>query len=300
MIGDNTRGALFMTGSMVSFTVNDAFMKSLKGVLPLNQAIFLRGLGVVLALTLLAAALGQLRQTMDAADRKLVAVRALAEVGAAWFFLTALFNMPLANVTAIIAALPLTVTLAAALVYREPVGWRRITAILVGAVGVLLIVRPGATDFNIYALSALAAVASVTVRDLAARRMSRQTGSVKVALLTAVAVTAAFGAFTATAAWVPVSGQAFGMVFGAMIFVIGGYVFSVTAMRVGEIGFVAPFRYTALLAAIILGYMVFGDWPRPLTFLGAGIVVATGVYTVLRERKVSADRVLRSPRQGPI
>ena len=70
--------------------------------------------------------------------------------------------------------------------------------------------------------------------------------------------------------------------------VVLGYVFSVTAMRTGEIGFVAPFRYASLIAALILGYVVFGDWPRNITLLGAFIVVATGMFTLYREQVASA------------
>ena len=72
---------------------------------------------------------------------------------------------------------------------------------------------------------------------------------------------------------------------GAMIFVIGGYVASVTAMRTGEIGFVAPFRYVSLLVALVLGFAAFGDFPDRITLIGAGIVVATGLFTLYRERQ---------------
>ena len=73
------------------------------------------------------------------------------------------------------------------------------------------------------------------------------------------------------------------------MFIIGGYFFSVRVMRVGEISFVAPFRYTGLVWALLLGWLAFGDWPTPLTLLGAGIVVATGLFTLYRERTL-ADR----------
>jgi S-adenosylmethionine uptake transporter len=77
---------------------------------------------------------------------------------------------------------------------------------------------------------------------------------------------------------------------GATVFVIFGYIFSVAAMRVGEIGFVAPFRYASLLTAMILGVVVFGEFPNSLTLVGAGIVVATGIFTLLREQRLSMKR----------
>jgi S-adenosylmethionine uptake transporter len=208
----------------------------------------------------------------------------VAEIGAAWFFILALFNLPLANVTAVLQALPLTVTLAAALFMGEKVGWRRFTAIGVGFGGVLLIVRPGPEGFNIYALSALAAVACVTLRDLVTRRLTPSMPSLLVAAAVSGMVTVFAGLASVTETWAPLRGDVALRVAGAAGFVILGYVFSVGAMRVGEIGTVAPFRYTGLIWALVLGLVVFGEWPDALTLTGAGIVAATGLYTLWRER----------------
>lgn len=285
-VSANLRGAGLMTASMVAFTVNDTFMKALSDELPVFQAIFLRGIGTVLCLIVLCAVTGQLRQRISRADRRLVLIRSLAEVGAAASFIIALFNMPIANVTAIISALPLTITLGAALVFKEPVGWRRFVAIGVGMVGVLLIVRPGGADFNSYSVLALGAVVCVTVRDLAARRMSVQTPTLLVALAAAIAVMIGSGVASSFTPWAMPSATGALQLFAAMVCVLVGYVFSVAAMRVGEIGFVAPFRYASLLAALVLGWAVFGEWPAVLTLVGAGIVVATGLFTLYRERHI--------------
>jgi S-adenosylmethionine uptake transporter len=88
------------------------------------------------------------------------------------------------------------------------------------------------------------------------------------------------------------------MILGAAVMVIFGYVFSVMVMRVGEISFVAPFRYTGLIWALVLGWLVFGDWPAPLTLLGAVIVVGSGVFMIYREgqlkRRIAAEARLRT------
>lgn len=286
VLTDNMRGALLMAGAMTAFTVNDAFMKSVSADLPLMQAIFLRGLIVVPLLVLLCKSMGQLRFDFSKRDRRLIIIRTCAEMIAAFLFIKALFNMPLANVSAILQALPLTVSLAAALVFQEPLGWRRLTAIAVGFVGVLLIVRPGGADFNVFSLYAIGTVLVVTVRDLSARRMSRDVPSTLVAVIAAIGVTLMAAAGLPFETWAPVGAPQVGLLLGAAVFVIGGYVFSVAAMRVGEIGFVAPFRYTSLLVALVLGYLVFGDIPKALTLLGAGIVVAMGLFTLYREQRV--------------
>lgn len=289
---DNTRGAFLMMGAMAAFTLNDACMKAVGEELPFFQAVFLRGVATTVLLVLIAQVMGGLRVDLPRRDWGLVALRTAAEVGAAYFFITALFNMPLANATAIIQTIPLSVTLAGALFLREPLGWRRFTAILVGFSGVLLIVRPGTEGFTIYSLYALASVVFVTVRDLATRRLSQGVPSLTVAV-TAAAGVALFGAVgTVGAEWVPVNGRTAALLAGASAFIIGGYLFSVMVMRVGDISLVAPFRYTSLIWALLLGLVIFGDWPTLLTLVGVAIVAATGIYTLLRERHLKRRAVM--------
>lgn len=288
VMSDNLKGAALMVGSMTAFTINDAFMKAIAGELPLFQAMFLRGLGLVACLIGLCAAAGQLRPAVSVRDWWLVVLRGLAEVGGAVFFMTALFHMPLANVSAIMQATPLAVSLAGAIFLGEMLGWRRLLAILVGFLGVLLIVRPGGSDFSIFTLAAVGAVICVTFRDLAARRLSKDLPSLFAALVAAVLVTAFVGLASLLENWAPISTKAAAQLTGAMIFILGGYFFSVAAMRVGEVSFTAPFRYTSLLVALILGFVVFGDLPGPITLIGAGIVVVTGLFTLYREHKAKA------------
>ncbi len=283
---DNIRGALIMMGAMCAYTFNDAFMKSLADEIPLFQAILFRGMGAVVFLIILCRVLGQLRFDLSGRDWGLVILRSIGELGGTYLFLTALFNMPIANVSAILQALPLSVSLAAALFLREPLGWRRLTAIAIGFAGVLLIIQPGGADFSVYSLYALGAVACVTLRDIAVRRMSRDVPSVFVALVAAIGVTGlgAVGSFF-------VEWQSFTMttalqLSGATLFLIFGYIASVNAMRFGEIAFVAPFRYSSLLVALILGVLIFDEWPNALALTGAIIVVATGLFTLYRETKL--------------
>ena len=292
---DNLTGALLMMGSMAAFTFNDAMIKSLAGQMPLFEVLFLRGVLTTALVAVIAWRMGALRQSLPRADRGPVFWRMVGEVGAAWFFLSALFNMPIANISAIMQALPLTITLAAALFFREPVGWRRLLAILAGFVGVMLIVRPGTEGFTIYSLYGLAAVAFVTLRDLATRRLSREVPSMLVTLITSASIMVVFGLASVPQGWAPVDGRAVMLIGGAAVMTIGGYLFSIMVMRVGEISFVAPFRYTSLLWALILGWVVFGDWPQVITLIGAAIVVASGIFTLTRETRIS--RRARAARQ---
>ena len=282
----NQLGALFMMASMACFVMNDAFMKVTDGAIPLFQLLFLRGILTTALIIALALWLKSLHFNIARRDWKLIALRSAAEMATAYFFITALFNMPLANVTATLQALPLTVTLGGALFFREAVGWRRMSAILIGFLGMLLIVRPGSEGFNIYGVYALLAVLGVTVRDLVTRQLSADVPSMTVTLAASLTVMTFSGIASTATPWVAISGPHALMVIGSSICIFGGYYFSVRVMRVGEISFIAPFRYTGLIWALILGWLVFGDWPTSLTLLGAGIVVATGLFTLYRERAV--------------
>lgn len=287
IISDNSRGALLMVGSMTAFTLNDTCLKAMAGDLPLAQILFLRGVATTLFLWWLGRYLGALDFRMSRKDMWLLSVRTLAEVAAAFFFISALFHMPIANAVAILQALPLTVTLAAGLLHRETLGWRRLSAIGIGFLGVLLIVRPGVDGFNLYSIYALAAVIAVTIRDMAVRSMTSQVSSLTIALIAAAGV-AVFGLlWSFFVEWAPMTPRSSALLGASVVFIIAAYLLSVAVMRVGEVGFVAPFRYTSLVVALIVGFLIFHEWPDTLTLVGACIVVATGLFTLWRESRVA-------------
>ncbi|WP_299629391.1 DMT family transporter [uncultured Tateyamaria sp.] len=287
-LSPNMLGALLMMASMASFTLNDTLIKLTGGAVPLAQLLFLRGVLSSVLILALARWLGALHFRIGRRDWALIALRSASEVGAAYFFVTALLNLPLANVTAILQVLPLTVAVGAALFFNEPLGWRRMAAILLGFAGMLLIVRPGPDGFSLWSFYALCAVGCVTVRDLATRKLTPGVPSMTVTLVASLTVMVCAGLASTTTEWVALTPREAGLIAGASVMIIGGYFFSVRVMRVGEITFIAPFRYTGLIWALVLGWFVFGDWPEPLTMLGAGVVVATGLFTLYRERKLSA------------
>jgi S-adenosylmethionine uptake transporter len=286
-LSDNTRGAVLMMTGMAAFTVNDTLMKLILGDIPMFQALFLRGIGTSLIFALIAWRMGALHLgQFPVRDRWLIVVRTLAEAFAAFFFMAALSQMSLANLTAILQALPLAITLGAALFLGEPVGWKRLAAIGVGFVGVMLIIRPGTDGFNVYSISALISVGFVTLRDLVTRSMSSQVPSLLVAFAAAVGVMALAGVASLTEPWVMPKALTIWYILAAKVFIVAGYLLSVMSVRVGDLGYVAPFRYTGLVWALLLGFLVFGDWPKAITLVGAAIVVATGLYTFARERRL--------------
>lgn len=286
---DNLRGAVFMMLSMAGYVLNDTMMKLVSQDLALAQSVFVRGLMASSLLAAFAAYRGQLLHRSTWPEMQVILWRAFAEIAATFCFLTALFNLPLANVTAILQALPLAVTLAGSIFLRHRVGWRRYLAILVGFGGVLIIIRPGGEDFSVFSLWAVAAVGFVTLRDLMAAKLSRRTPSIFAAMFTATGVTIAAGVAAAFEPWQPISTTSFAMLATAAAFILVGYVTSISAMRFGEIAFVSPFRYTALVWALLLSIFVFQDYPDFWTLVGIAIVVSTGVFTFYREQRARAE-----------
>ena len=275
---------------MLGFTLNDTLVKVVAAEMNMGQIMFVRGFFASLLIVALAWSQGALRSPGLLRD-PMVLLRAFGELGATVFFLTALSKLPLATVLAVIQALPLAVTMGAALFFKERVGWRRWLAIAVGFVGVMIIVRPGAEGFNAFALLALVSVLFGAVRDLATKRIPEAVPSLLVSVATAIIVTL-FGAATIQplGGWQPISGTNLALLVGAAVLLLVGYQFIVLAMRQGEISFISPFRYTSLLWALPLGFLVFGDVPDLPMILGASIIVASGLYTLYRERVVGARR----------
>ena len=285
-ISNNLRGAIFMSISMIGFTANDTMTKSASAFMNMGQVMLLRGLFATILIVLLAWSQGALRNPRQALH-PLVALRSACEALATIAFLIALANIPLATVSAVLQALPLAVTMGAAIAFGEEVRWRRWAAIVVGFTGVLIIVRPGNDGFNAYALWALGSVGFCTVRDLATKRLPETIPSLLVSSVTAALVMVC-GAFLVgpMGGWTPVSLETLGLLATAAVLLLVGYQGIIMAMRTAEISYVAPFRYTALLWAILLGYLVFGDVPDGPMIAGALIVVGSGLYALYRERVV--------------
>lgn len=276
-----------MAASMTALVCNDAVIKFLGDAVPLFQIMTVRGAFVGIALAVMIVATGAWRIRMSLRDWVLGSIRGVLELVGTFFYLTALLKMPIANLQAIIQTLPLTVALGAAVFLGEPIGWRRMLAIIIGFLGVMLIVQPGTDGFTVFALYGLVTVFTMTARDLVVRKMSPDAPALVVALLAAIAVFVGSLLASLQVPWVAVSGVQIGWIGLASALLLAAYVTGVLGMQIGEISFVSPFRYAALLAALILGLVFFDEWPDWVALLGAGLVVATGVYTIWRERLVS-------------
>ncbi|WP_315982647.1 DMT family transporter [Aliamphritea spongicola] len=188
-------------------------------------------------------------------------------------------HIPIAAAASIQQAVPLVITFIGAIWLGEQVGWRRYTAIIIGFIGVLLIVRPGADSFNVYVMFSVAGVMFLVLRDLSTRQFSADVSSLFVALVGSLLVTVSSGVLSLFETWQPLTWPLMAGLAAAAGFIFFGYLCGVMTMRVGEIAFVSPFRYTVLIWAALLGYLVFDEVPDNYMLLGGLVIAMAGVYS---------------------
>jgi drug/metabolite transporter (DMT)-like permease len=279
----NRRGILTMTGAMVFFVINDALVKWVSTDLPTPQLIFVRGVMTTALLLALAAWMGQLRLWRSALTRS-VPTRALVDSLASFTYLTAMFHMPLGNATAINLAGPLFLTMLAVFFLHERVSLGRWALILLGFAGVLLVVQPRAGEFNSYAWLCLLAAMLHAGRDFLTRLVPAQVPSLLITLSTAMMVTLLAGVWSMFEPWRAMSTTHIGQLFAAAMCLAAGYHLLTLSMRWGDMSVIGPFRYSGLLMALLLGYLMWGDVPNGLAWCGIALVVAAGLGLLQAER----------------
>ncbi|MEQ9260820.1 MAG: DMT family transporter [Roseovarius sp.] len=284
----NIHGILLVVAAMAGFTIEDLLIKQLTETLPVGQLLMMLGVASAVIFALLSRLRGH-SVFARAAWRPVFLVRALAEAAAALSFVTALSLVDISVVAAVFQATPLVITMGAALFLGEQVGWRRWSAIGLGFLGVLVIIRPGFSGFEPAVLFVLITVAAIAARDLVTRRMDVSVPSMVIAfqgfavLVPAGAVLLALGPAPAQG----LTGMQPWMMLGAVATGAASYYCIVHAMRIADASSVMPFRYTRLLFSLIAGVLVFGERPDALTLGGATLIMATGLYTFLREQRLA-------------
>lgn len=279
----NRLGILWMIAAMTAFIGNDALIKSISQRVPTAQMIVVRGVMAIALIMLVAHRMGALARIADIV-RGWVVLRAVCEGAGTFMYLAALFMLPLANASAINLSSPMFIALLAIVFLRERVDATRWLAIGVGFVGVLLVIQPSADGFNLYAWLCLLATLVYSVRDLLTRRIAPGTPSILVTLATAGVVTLLAGVVLAVDGWKPMKWSDVGLLGLASVFLSAGYYAVISAMRFGEVSLIAPFRYTGLLWALIIGYVVWGDIPNALAWLGIALLIVSGLFMIHRER----------------
>ncbi len=284
-------GVLAMSAAGAVFSGHDAVTKHLAAHYPLGEIIFFRQLFATAVLTiflLFTSGLGSLKPV----NAKGQAIRAVLFALSTTLIALSVSLLPLATALAVVFASPLVVAALSATMLGEPVGPRRWLAILAGFIGVLVIIRPADASFSWLLLIPVAAATASALRDIATRILHRTDNTNAILLWSNAAI------LLATLASYPFGWKTI-LVVDYLWLLAGGtlnvlaHFLTITALRLGDAALVTPFRYTALVWAALLGYLVWGHIPDHWTVAGAAIIVAAGIYLVSREAQLRA-RFLKS------
>uniref|UniRef100_UPI0040485CCB DMT family transporter n=1 Tax=Yoonia sp. TaxID=2212373 RepID=UPI0040485CCB len=284
---DNIRGAILMVIAMLGFAVEDTLIKLMATDIPSGQILMTIGLGGALVFASLAWIKGEAPFGFWML-RGASGVRALCEGLAALGFVTALALVPISLVTTIIQASPLLVTLGAAVFFKAPVGPRRWIAILIGLIGVLIVLRPFGDSFEAPALFAVGGVIAMSARDLATRQVKQNISTLQLSVVGFLAAVPAgfLGLVLSGDAPLLPSWHVITLTIAAIAIGVPSLYCIIAAMRIGDIAFVTPFRYSRIIFGLLAGLVIFGETLDAYTLLGAAIIVISGTYTLLREARL--------------
>jgi drug/metabolite transporter (DMT)-like permease len=284
----NRFGIAAMIGAMLCFVINDALVKYASQSLPAGQLIFVRGVMASAMVLVVATAMGAMAKLREIA-RGWIAVRAAAEALATLFYLVSLFHLPISTATAINMTTPLIMTVIAAVLFRERIALGLAIATVVGFVGVVFIVQPRTAALDGYALLCLCAAVLLAARDMMTRHVHAAVPTILVTLSTTISVTLLAGAVSVVQGWGPISAREIGILALAAVMLAIAYTLIVSSTRYGDLALVAPFRYSALPFAAVLGYIVWGDIPNLLAWIGIALVISTGVLVLRASRRSRAS-----------
>ena len=285
----NTSGILAMSAAMALFVVSDTFMKTASEGTNPAQLLFVRGLLLVSVIFLLAWRLRALDHIGGLMQSRTL-LRTIAEGIGTFTYVVSLAHVPIATALAIHMATPLFVLPLSRWILGERIGLGQILAISTGMAGVLLILRPTVEGFDIWLAVSLSSAVLFALRDTLTRTIPARVPSILVLRGGVIAGTTAGAVGVVEAGWGPIGLREFGCVVAAALFVGTGMQLMILAMRSGEISVISPFRYTAILWAVLSGFAIWGTLPDMPTLAGIGLIVAAGLYSLLRDRFNARDR----------
>lgn len=279
----NLRGIAAMTVSSLLFSGNDACLKLVSKSLPAAELLVIRNCIAAVLLILYGVLTREIlpwRARMEPA----LLWRTFGEVGITVFYLFALFRIPIGLAASILQFGPLAMTAGAAVFLKERVGWRRWTATGIGLLGVLMMIGPGADGFGAAAWTAVIALLFMTLRELVTRGIARDVPATQIALVSVSAVTTIAIAIIPFEGFVMPQAWQLGYLLLSGVSVVMAFLFVIYAMRTGEVGVVAPFRYAYAVGSLALGYLIWNETPKPIALAGLVVVIAAGLYVLRREQ----------------
>lgn len=279
---DNVKGALILMLAAFGFALMVALIKLAGQRLPVTQILFVRQLCMTIML------LPFLMKTFPASLKtdhlSLQLGRIVLALTAMMTGFTAVVNMPLADATAIAFAKSFFVTIFAVFLLKETVGLYRWSAVFVGFIGVLVMVRPGTDGFSVYGLLAIVGAASAGLVMVIIRKLTRIDPPITILAYQAIGV-GLIMAVPALLHWVTPTPAEWLLLAGIGVVSYFAQKANILAYTYGEASLLASLDYIRLLYATVFGWLLFSELPSMSTWIGAGIIIVASVYTVYRERR---------------
>ena len=287
----NIKAALLVMLAMTFISCNDAIIKTMTESLGIGQVLFIRGsIACLLFFSILK--FRKMPVFPKPAFSKINLGRACCEMCATCCFITGLSLMPIATVSTLTWTSPILSTLLAALILKENVIPLRWVAVLIGFIGIALVTNPFSGNFSAIMFLPLMAAAFVSSRDIFTRRIPVELNSIYVTLATLVLVTLA-GLVISIFDWRPINLYHIFALSCSSVLLSCGFFIQITAVRMGELSFVAPFSYFGIIVALILGMIFWQEYPTLLMLCGVTLIVLSGITITLSQR-IKRFRVFRA------
>jgi drug/metabolite transporter (DMT)-like permease len=289
----NLKGSLWMVAAMAAFAVEDVLIKALSAKLPVAQILIIFGVGGAFVFVCLALFKGE-RLFSSPVVSLPMRLRVVFEIIGRLFYVLAITLKPLSSATVILQAAPIVVLAGAALIFDEAVGSRRWAAIVLGLLGVVIIIQPGADSFSMLSVLAVLGMLGFAGRDLASRAAPASLSTSILGLygfLSVIFAGALFSVWEASPFIYP-DRETLLYLLAAVLSGVVAYSSLMKAMRIGEVSAVTPFRYTRLLFGIGFGVLLFDEQLGTSTLIGCGLIVVSGLFIVWRGNQSKAQNSL--------
>ena len=287
-INNELLGIFYMLLCQFSFATNDAFVKVIyqnyDEIFVLNQIIFIRGIFTLLFIILFLYVKKELNFKLIFTSKEL-RVRGFLEFLAALFFFIGIALLPFANVYILLSMAPILLTAFGAVFLKEKVRWRRWSAVLLGFAGVVIVINPGKLETSYYFIFPIIAAIMLSIRDMYTKNFKKDYPSLQIAFMTCLVVTALFGLLSIYKFYA-FSLMDILILFVAAFFLAIGYIFSVATIKIALVSATSTFRYSVILWGILYGYFLFDEVPSINSYIGALIIVISGLIIISRQKKL--------------
>ncbi len=287
-IDNELLGIFYMLLCQFSFATNDAFVKVIyqnyDEIFVLNQIIFIRGIFTLLFILLFLYIKKELNFKLIFTSKEL-RVRGVLESLAALFFFFGIALLPFANVYILLSMAPILLTTFGAIFLNEKVRWRRWSAVLLGFIGVVVVINPGKLESSYFFIFPIIAAIMLSIRDMYTKNFKKDYSSLQIAFMTCFVVTALFGLLSIYKFYNFSPIDIF-ILFIAAFFLALGYIFSVATIKIALVSVTSTFRYSVILWGILYGYFLFDEVPSTNSYIGALIIVISGLIIISRQKQL--------------